>query len=279
MRKVLAALLLVLAACGGGGDDDDTATGESDAVTSTTAAPDDETSDGATDAGDGVTTTQPATDGPASPSTTVAATGGTDASPAAAGPQPIAAGTYRYKQSGRASGGGQTRETPPEGRAVVDAPAADGTQVVHRYIDPDGEPQDTTFRFGADGMFILKTVIRQGGAEISCTFDPPVATPPWPPTVGATYGGTGECGAFTVSVDGKVTGTRTVALDGRSYDAFVLESSIATEGQFESNSTQVDWFVPELRLSAHTETNSTGKFGQVSFESSGTSDLISAVPA
>ena len=286
MRRALVALLLVIAAACGGGDDDDAADTSADgSTTSTTESGDEAADDGGKDGEDGEdgTTTTEAAGAPGSSATTVAASGDGDGgggAPAAAGaPQPLPPGTYRYKQSGSASGGGQTFQSPPEGTAVVDAPTGDGRQTVHRYVDPEGEASDTTFQFGADGMFIVETVLRQGGTEIRCTFEPPLAAPPWPPAVGATFSGTGECGAFTAKVDGSITGTRDVELDGKQYEAFVIESDISTTGQFESKGTQVDWFVPELRVSAHQETNTTGKFGQISFTSNQVSDLISAIPS
>lgn len=281
MRRLAraAALVLVLAACGGGGGDDatDASSSEEESTTTTTAAVPGE--DGTTS-----TTTDAAADADAaaSPSTTATPAGepaaGT-AAPSSAAPAPLAPGTYRYRQSGSAKVGTETYDAPPEGKLVADAHSADGKQVLHRYIDPDGEPNDSTVRFGADGMFILDTLLRMGEAEIRCTFDPPLAAPPWPPTVGATSSGHGDCGtAFSTDVTTEITEARTVDLDGRTYDAVVVRSVITTSGQFESKTDQVDWFVPELRMSVHTEQDASGRFGTFTFESHGVSDLLSATP-
>lgn len=275
MRRIAAAALLVLAACGGGGGDDDDTVAEAEREsTTTTAAADEVTTTTGVDAGE-TTTTGVSTpgDAPAAPSGTAAAPAGSTS------PAPLPAGTYRYRQSGSAKVGTDTYDSPPEGKLVADAPNGDGTQVLHRYIDPEGQPSDSTMRFGADGMFILETIVRMGTTEITCTFDPPLAAPPWPPTVGAKATGHGECGSFTTDVTSEVTEARTVTLDGKTYDAVVVKSAITTSGQFQSTTSQVDWFVPELRLSAHTEQDAKGSFGAFTFESSGTSDLLSAIPA
>lgn len=279
MRRIAAAALLVLAACGGGGDDDDDTAAESlrESTTSTTTAA----------AGEETTTSTSSVDAADGPSTTVApASGSSPGSPGGAAaepdvsttPTPIAPGTYRYRQSGSAKVGTDTYEAPPEGTMVADAASGDGKQVFHRYVDPEGEPADSTMQFRADGMFILETIVRMGQTEITCTFDPPLAAPPWPATVGATSSGHGECGSFTTDVTSEITEARTVTLDGRTYDAVVVKSIITTSGQFESTTNQIDWFVPELRVSAHTEQDAKGRFGAFTFESTGTSDLLSAIP-
>ena len=274
MRRIAVVLALVLAACGGGGGGDEPEAASSDSPTSTTAT--------AADADESTTsTTAAATAAGEAPSTTAAPSAGQAASasaPASAGPTPLAPGTYHYRQEGSTKVGADSYDSPPEGTSVVDAPNADGTQVVHRYIDPEGKPSDATMRFGPDGIFMLETVVRAGGTEVRCTFDPPLATPAWPPTVGATSSGHGECGSFTTDVKSEITEARSVTLDGRTYDAVVVRSTITTTGQFQSTSNQVDWFVPELRLSTHTETTSKGSFGAFTFESTGSSDLLSATP-
>lgn len=277
--KRIAVLLLVLAACGGGGDSktstgDSASAGKTSTTTTTVAA-----GATATTAVAGETTTTAAG---ATATHTTAAAGAPAAAPAPAtdsGPAPLPPGTYHYKQTGSAKAGGQSYDSPPEGKAVADAAGGDGKQVVHRYIDPNGEANDTTLRFGPDGIFILETVLRMGETEITCTFDPPLAAPAWPPVVGAKAAGHGTCGAFTTDVRSEITEARNVSLDGKTYDAVVVKSTITTSGQVESTSHQLDWFVPELRLSAHTESDSKGTFGTFAFESSGTADLLSAMPS
>lgn len=272
MRRIALALVLVLAACGGD-DDDGAATGSSTSTTSATTAAAAEST---------TTTAAPST---AAPATTAAPPAGSGSAAAAGAPAeastptPLAPGTYRYRQTGSGKVGTETYDAPPEGTMVADAAGADGRQVLHRYIDPEGQAADVTMRFAADGMFVLETLMRMGQTEIRCTFDPPLASPAWPPTVGAQASGQGACGAFTTDVTSEITEARTVELDGRTYDAVVVRSTITTSGQVESTTNQVDWFVPELRLSAHTEQDVKGRFGTFTFESKGTSDLLSAVPS
>jgi hypothetical protein len=265
----LLAAVLVLAACGGGGD----ATTSAERTTSTTRS---------TAEGKAVTTTEPGVDAVtttvAGRSTTTTSATRTAAAASAHGPAPLAPGTYHYRQSGTASGGGQSFDSPPEGTMVVKPAEADGAQLLQRYIDPKGDPQDVRMRFGDEGMFILEMVLRMGGNEVRCTFDAPVPSPAWPPAEGKTSKGHGSCGSFEIDVDDVITGTHPVTLDGASYTAFVVESTIKTTGSVTSTSHQTDWFVPELRMATHSETDTQGSFGAVSFTSRSTSDLLSATP-
>lgn len=274
-RALILGLLLVAASCGGGGGDGSGAAKAAD-VTTTTAKV----------ATAGVTTTAAAKSAATEGTTTVPSTStsttapGSSAAPAATGPMPLPAGTYRYKQTGSSTAGTQRYDAPAEGTMTVKAAAADGTQTLQRYIDPKGDPSDVVMQFRADGMFLLQTVLRQGGQEVKCTFGRGVPSPSWPPKVGANASGRGTCDNYNLVVDitSSITGTKPVSIDGASYTAYVVESTIKTSGQLTSETKQVDWFVAELRLSTHTEQTSKGKFGTFDFSSQGTSDLVSAKP-
>lgn len=276
MKRALIAALMVLAACSGGGGSDKAATTKADKSTTTTTAATETTT---TAAAKGPSTTTTVAPSGASTATTAATTPGAPAKSTVAGPKPLAKGTYRYTQTGGGSAGPQKYDSPPEGTMVVDAAAADGTQVSHRYLDPKGDPNDTKMRFGSDGMFVIETTLRQGGQEIRCTFDKPLAAPPWPVKVGDSTTGHANCGSFQVDISGKVTSTKPVTVDGTSYTAYVLSSTITMTGQVTAKGTQVDWFVPELRMSTHTESNTKGSFGNIQFSSAGTADLVSAKPS
>jgi hypothetical protein len=271
MRRAVLAALLVLGACGGGGEDDD---GASSSTTTTAAAVEDGTTSTTVEEEDATSGSTARTEVPSAPTSTEvpAATAGS------AAPAPMTPGTYHYRQRGSGSAGPQSFEVPPEGTAVVDAAAGDGTQVVHRYVDPEGEPADTTLRFGDDGIFILSTMMRQGGMAITCTFDPPVAAPPWPPTTGATTTGSGDCEMFSVKVELRITGQTPVTVGDQRFDAWVVETTITTYGDVESTTHQTDHFVEALRMSAHTESSTEGRFGQLRFSGTSVSDLVSAVP-
>lgn len=209
--------------------------------------------------------------------------GGSKPATAAGGPAPIAAGTYRYRQSGQASTGASTVPVPPEGSLRAEPSRPDGTQLWHRVIG-ENLSMDDTVAFRPDGMFLVSSVLNTGGggqsASFTCTFDPPVPVPPWPPSVGRTLSGHGECQEFTVDVKGTIEGTRSVSLDGVPVEVFVVKSTIVTTGQLESTTDQVDWFAPSLRMVVHSEGRQRGTFGGAfPFTSEITSDLVSGRPS
>lgn len=199
------------------------------------------------------------------------------------GPAPATPGTYRYRQSGSTTVGTSAQPIPPEGTLQIDRAGTDGTQVSHRAVDPNGPPSDSTFAFRNGGIFLTQTVLRTnaGGQQttFTCTFNPPLPTPPWPPTVGATFQGHGDCGKFTVDVAGRVTGQRDVPLDNVSHHVYVVSSTLTFHGQLEGSGTQTDWFEPASRLTLHEEATQNGKYGGVvSFASHSVSDLLSEHP-
>lgn len=274
MRRLLLVglLVVVLAACGGGDDDKtsaDAVTTSTTAAGSTTVATDGSTATTAASAGATTTTSKQST-----PATTNAAP-----APKGGGPAPLAPGTYRYRQQGSATAGTQKYDSPKDGTLVAKAAGADGKQLLQRYIDPKGEPSDVTMRFGADGMFMLETVLRTGGQEVRCTFDDPMPAPSWPPAVGKTASGHANCGSFQLDATSKITGTKPVTIDGAGYTAYIIESTSKTTGNVTSTGTQTDWFVPELRMATHTETTLKGSFGTFAFSSEGSADLVSAKPS
>jgi hypothetical protein len=217
------------------------------------------------------------------PATTLGTPSAANGGAANVGPAPTAAGLYRFRQTGSSTTGATTEPAPAEGTLRVDPAAVDGTQVSHRAVHPDQPPSDTTIAFRPSGMFITTVVTRTTlGTQtvaFTCTFNPGVPAPPWPPAVGKAFSASGSCGSFTAQVTGRIDGTRTVALDGRSLTAYVVDSTIVTHGQVESTQTETDWFSPVLRLSVHSETHSKGTFGAFRFSSDLTSDLESGRPA
>jgi hypothetical protein len=115
--------------------------------------------------------------------------------------------------------------------------------------------------------------------SFTCTFNPPVPAPPWPPTVGATFAGKADCGNFTTEVKGKIDGSRKATVDGAPVDVFVATISIVTHGQLESSGTDVQWFAPSTRLVVHSESHTKGSYGPFGFASDVVSDLVSAKPS
>src|SRR5579884_1568378 len=230
-----------------------------------------------TEAGSATTAAAPAGSGASSTTTSTSAhgTGSSTVAPAT--------GTYRYRQSGSFTAGTQTGQLPAEGTFVVDPAKPDGTQVTHRYVDPSKPPSDTTLLFRPDGMFIVTTVDRSttGGQTVSftCTFNPPLPSPPWPAKVGSTFAGNGNCGSFTAQVNGRVDGTSQVTLDGASVLTYVIDSTIVTHGSLESTINEQDWFDPAIRFSTHVQTQTKGSYGPFQFSGQSTADLESARPS
>jgi hypothetical protein len=267
------AAVLVLAACGGGGDDDDGAA--SDATTTSTVAGDVAGEVGTTttvSGDDGTTTTAAASTDGAAPSPAVAA-------PTADSPAPLAPGTYRYRQSGEIKAGPQSYPIPPEGTSEVEPATAEGTQLVRRYIDPEQSPAETRLRFDAAAISMTEVASGGGPAGFRCTFDPPLVLVAWPPTVGHTASGSTSCQNVDVTYETRITGRTPVTIDGATYEAFVMESTITTTGDFESTTRQVDHFVAELRMSTHTENDIQGTYQAFQFSGHTVADLVSAVPA
>jgi hypothetical protein len=281
-------IAVTLTACGGGGHKKAATTAQAGQTTTTSSAG---ASAGA--ASTAVTTTPTAAAGTKSP-TSVGPNPSAGPTPAASpappapstststGPAPIAPGKYTYNQQGTFKVGVNSTSTPPQGTLTVDAPSADGHQVTHRVSDPKSTnpPSDTTFLFKADGMFLESTHQNAGGASLSCTFNPPIPTPPWPPAVGKTLSGHANCDpGFTTDVSGKITDTKQVQLDGHTYTVYVVETTITTHGSLESQTTQVNWFSPDLRMTTHDESHTTGSYQGFSFTSDQTDDLVSGKPA
>ena len=277
------ALTVALAACGG-------STHKTAAsATASTAGLGPAVSGSSTTASSGPGTPVPA--GGAAPSRTPAASAGNPTNTTAAapgssstkGPAPVVPGTYRFRQSGSSTVGSTTTAAPANGTMTVDPASSNGTQVFHRFVRTDQPPSDTTFSFGPSGMFITTVVTRMTvGTQtvaFTCTFNPPVPAPPWPPSVGASISGSGSCGSFTAQVSGRIDGTKTVTLDGAPVMVYVVDTTIVTHGQVESTQTQTDWFAPSLRLSVHNENRAKGTYGPFSFSSTLVSDLESGRPA
>jgi len=179
--------------------------------------------------------------------------------------------------------GTSSQAVPAEGTLRIDPAASDGTQVSHRTVDPNGPPSDSVFAFRNGGIFLTQTVLRSnaGGQQTTfiCTFNPPLPTPPWPPTVGATFQGHGDCGKFTVDVSGRVTAQQDVRLDNASHHVYVVSSTLTFHGQLEGSGTQTDWFDPATTLTVHEESTQNAKYGGVvSFASHTVSDLLSEHP-
>lgn len=210
--------------------------------------------------------------------------GGGPAAESVPGPQAARPGTYTYRQRGSSTFGSSTQSEPPQGTMVVEAPTNDGAnQTWERYGDVHQPPDDTTLSFGSSGVFITSEVERvdlEGKATtITCTFPARgVPAPPWPPAVGKSFDVTGNCGSFTATVTGHITGQTTDQVGGTTVPVYVLQSNLVTHGAMQLTATETDWIASGFRLPLHTQTQSHGTYGFASFSSDTTADLESMTP-
>lgn len=225
-------------------------------------------------------TTQPASHSPSGPPVN------TGTSPAGGGngvAVPAAPGTYTMAQSGgiTTSPNLYSASEPPQGTLVVDPAQPNGIQVEHRYVDQSNQPANTTTQFLPTGPVILSTTEGAGPNGVSCTFSPPIAAPPWPPTVGKTFSSSGNCGSgTTVTIQGRIAGSQVATLkDGETFPVWVIDSTINLSGQITASGTQVDWYSTALRLPVHEQTDVQGVYSGIHFTLHSVSDLVSSRPA
>lgn len=193
--------------------------------------------------------------------------------------QPATPGTYQQSQQGSTTFGTTTITPPPNAPLVVGAPNSAGTEVWKDYADGNQPPEETSVQFRPTGPFILSTTVMTPQGNETCTFNPAIPAPTWPPKVGDAFHTSGNCGSFTVAVSGRITGTRTVSLDGRSFMAWVVDATLSTQGQVQATGTQEDWYSPTLRLPLYQNSTIQGTYGIFSFRSQVTTRLESIKPA
>ena len=199
-----------------------------------------------------------------------------------AAPQPAAPGTYLVDQSGGVTTTPNvfSSSEPAQGTLVIDPAQADGTQVWHRYIDTKNPPANTDTQFRPNGPFILSATEASPQGNTSCTFNPPIAAPPWPPATGDGFSSLGNCGSFTVSVQGRIAGTQSMTLkDGETFTVWVIDSTLNINGQMTGSGTQVDWYSPAVRLPLHEQIDMSGTYQGIQFKLHSVSDLTSSHPS
>ena len=197
-------------------------------------------------------------------------------------PQPATPGTYTFDQSGGVTTTPPvfSSSEPPQGTLVVDPVQSGGVQAWHRHVDPNNPPADTNTQFRSNGPFILSATEAGPQGNTSCTFNPPLAAPPWPPVTGATFSSVGNCGSFTVSVQERISGAQTATLkDGETLTVWVIDSTLNISGQVTGSGTQVDWYSPAIRLPVHEQVDMNGTYQGVNFKLHSVSDLVSSHPS
>lgn len=208
-------------------------------------------------------------------------TSGTAAAPASASNAPLAPatpGTYQQSQQGSTTFGSTTLTPPPNAPLVVGPPDSNGIEIWKDYTDGNQPPQETSVQYRRTGPFILSTTVMTPQGNATCTFNPAIPAPTWPPAVGDSFQTSGNCGNFTVSISGRITGSRTVQLDGQSFQAWVVDASLSTKGQVDATGTQEDWYSPALRLPLYQNSTIQGTYGLFSFHSQLTTRLESIKP-
>ena len=241
---VIAALALLAGACGGGGSDKKSTDATKDTTSTSELAVDDSTT--TTGVAAGSTTTGK----PGATTTTKAGTSATTSKPIAApttaapagDPVPSAAapGTYNYSQSGYVTdANGNKQNVPASGTLVV----AGGSY--KRYFDTNKPPQTLVFDFGAAGPYLKSASLNANGVTVTCSFGSGVPLPPWPPTPGKTFSGSGTCptpiGTLTASINGSIT--------SRSGDIVGIASTITvTNPSVHATATDTEGWSISLRV-------------------------------
>lgn len=227
-----------------------------------------------------VTTTTVVSRGSGNANSAAAAGSGTSSPSGNGAPAAAAPGTYTVDQSGSVTGPGFSSSEPPQGTLVVDPVQSNGVQVSHRYIDTKNPPANTDTQYRSNGPFILSATEAGPQGNTTCTFNPPIAAPPWPPAAGETFSSQGNCGSFTVSVQGRISGTQSVTLkDGETFTVWVIDSTLNISGQVTGSGTQVDWYSPAVRLPLHEQVDISGTYEAFNFKLHSVSDLVSSHPS
>lgn len=154
-------------------------------------------------------------------------------------------------------------------------PGSTGVEVWQDHIQANQPPQDTTIQFRPNGPFMVSTTEYTPQGNVTCTFNPAIPAPTWPPATGDSFTSSGNCGQFSIQIQGKITGNRAFQLDGRSYQTWVIDSTLTTHGQINATGTQEDWYSTDLRLPLYQSVTTKGTYGIISFSSQLTTRITS----
>jgi hypothetical protein len=168
---------------------------------------------------------------------------------------PVAmAGTYRYRQISPAP------NPAVEGTLTIGTPIS-GTQSWTYNFGSNGPVSTSTMSYRKGKIYVVAQSEQMSGSTISCPFAAPMASPPSPRTVGATFSGHASCNSGAVlDVTGKITGNAVVLFNGTSVATAVVGStavmSVTVLGlRYEVDVTQVNWYAPTLRMPIQTATH------------------------
>jgi hypothetical protein len=188
-------------------------------------------------------------------------------------------------QSGTESIGNSNIGVPSESILVIDAANASDQQTWHEYQNPKQPASESvTLDFRPNGVFVQAITFQYTLSGLTttfpaCKFSQQLAAPLSPIAVGQAYTGAAACGDFTLQANAVVSAQNQVTLDGSTYPAFVITTTIITHGALDSSDTEVEWYSPELRLPLHMEIHAHGSYGPIAFTTNIVGDLESTGPS
>ncbi len=194
------------------------------------------------------------------------------------GPVPAAPGTYHYNLvSGTSSLTTGTTIMPltvaPQSTLVVSSTGS-GTQ---QWVNSS---TTVNVAFTGAGVYLLAETIPL--ASTTCTFNAPVASPPWPLAVGKSFSGQATCGsgssASSLSLQGRVSGTASVVVGGASVATFLVQSTVTLPGTTLVIA-ETDWYAPSLRLPVKSTVIAKGGVTGYLIDSNTTYTLASSLPS
>jgi hypothetical protein len=209
------------------------------------------------------------------PAATTATTGPKVTTPGPAGPAPAAPGTYTYTlvaggHSLLTTGTTTMSLTPAATNSVVVTSTGGGAQ---QWVT--NASSTTNLAFTGAGVFLQSETVPAVG---TCTFSPPMASPPWPLAVGKTFSGTANCGSATLTLTGSVGRSQLVPVGGVNVSAFLVQSTFTVSGTTLVVN-EVDWYAPSLRLPVVSNVRAQGGASGYSVDSNTTYALASSRPA
>ena len=195
----------------------------------------------------------------------------------------IKPGTYRYSQSGSFLVGTAPRPLAPEGGLQVAPPDPNGIQVQHREYLPGTWWTEFGFKMLNGAPYVDSYKVHVGvlgdPIEDQCRFTTPPPVLPSPPRVGAGYEGSAPCKSFKLKFAAKVIERRSVTLDQRPYDAYVVKIREEANGAITASGDEIATVVPDLgMMTVREELHLRGTYGSFPFGYDVVSDLLSANP-
>jgi hypothetical protein len=199
--------------------------------------------------------------------------------PVSTGPAPVATGAYHYKLlAGSYSTLTIGTKSSPLSLADPSILTVSTTGAgMQQWVNAS---TTTNLRFTNSGVFLLSETVPL--FNTTCTFDAPVASPPWPLAVGKAFSGQATCGqgssASTLTLSGRVTGAASLPLEGAAVSTFLVQTTLTLSGTT-LRIGETDWYAPSLRLPVKSTVAVSGGVTGYSIASSTTYTLTSSRPS